>query len=198
MISARARRMAACRGVRIQRWRWSIKKSTPCSLSDMGNGSLSETRCSTCTFETSSSYPPGARLSALTFPSTITLDSWVKLLTASKTSGGTAFLGTTPWMIPLPSRKIGNSNFPLSRRLYNQPRIVTAWPSCFPISEIVVTGFISESVSRYSGTVKPRGRKPPRTRASGLHNQNGSLARSTVVAMRVSGSQRFRPFSQPD
>src|SRR5205823_13612677 len=70
----------------------------------------------------------------------MTLDSCVRLFTASKISGGTALFGTTPWITPLPSRKIGKRSFPLSRRLYNQPRMVTVWPSCLPISEMVVTG----------------------------------------------------------
>ena len=36
MMVARTRRMADWRGVRIQRWRCSMRKSTPCSLSEMG------------------------------------------------------------------------------------------------------------------------------------------------------------------
>ncbi len=40
MMVARTRRMADWRGVRSQRWRCSIRKSTPCSLSVMGKGSF--------------------------------------------------------------------------------------------------------------------------------------------------------------
>ncbi len=35
----------------------------------------------------------------------------------SKSSGETCCLATTPWMMPLPSRKIGNSSLPLARRV---------------------------------------------------------------------------------
>ena len=38
MMVARMRRMADWRGVRIQRWRCSMRKSTPCSLGEMGKG----------------------------------------------------------------------------------------------------------------------------------------------------------------
>ena len=41
----------------------------------------------------------------------------VRPLMASKTSGGTAFFGTTPWMMPVPSRNCGKRSLPLSRRL---------------------------------------------------------------------------------
>src|SRR5712672_4869641 len=47
----------------------------------------------------------------------LTLDSCVSPLMASKTSGGTAFFGTTPWMTPEPSRNCGKRSLPLSRRL---------------------------------------------------------------------------------
>src|SRR5215471_3282084 len=64
----------------------------------------------------------------------------------SKTSGETWLLGTTPWITPLPSRKIGNSSFPLSRRLYSQPRTVTVCPSCWPMAAIVLTGGVAVCV----------------------------------------------------
>src|SRR6185312_14923781 len=89
---------------------------------------------------TSSSYPPGARLSARIFPVTITLDSSVRPLSDSNTSGVTWFLGTTPWITPVPSRKMGKISLPLSRLLYSQPRMVTCCPSCRPTSAMVVTG----------------------------------------------------------
>ena len=38
MMVARTRRMADWRGVRTQRWRCSMRKSTPCSLREMGKG----------------------------------------------------------------------------------------------------------------------------------------------------------------
>src|SRR5271165_4854501 len=106
----------------------------------MGYGSSGFTRCTTWASVTSSSYPPGARLSARTLPVTITLDSWVSVLIDSNNSGETAFLATTPWMTPLPSRNWGKSSLPLSRRLYSQPRMVTDWPSCLPISAMVLMG----------------------------------------------------------
>ena len=55
MISARTRKIAAWRGVRTHRWRFSIRNSTPCSFSEMGYGSLSGTRCTTSACATSSS-----------------------------------------------------------------------------------------------------------------------------------------------
>src|SRR5271156_2090083 len=140
MISARMRRMADCRGVRIHRCRCSIKNSTPCSLSVMGKGSSSFTRCNTSTSSTSSSKPPGARLSALTLPVTITLDSWVRPRTRSKTSGVTAALGTMPCTVPVPSRKMGKSSFPLARRLYSHPCSVTRFPSCWLRVAMVARG----------------------------------------------------------
>ena len=66
---------------------------------------------------TSSSKPPGARLSARTLPVTMTLDSWVRPLRASKTVGGTLLTWATPWTVPVPSRKMGKRSLPLSREL---------------------------------------------------------------------------------
>ena len=85
MISARMRRMADCRGDRTHRCRCSIRKSTPCSFSVIGYGSDSGTRWITWISSTSSSKPPGARLSARTLPVTMTEDSCVSPLSASKT-----------------------------------------------------------------------------------------------------------------
>jgi hypothetical protein len=57
------------------------------------------------------------RRRARTRPLTITDDSCVSDLTRSKTSAATAALGTMPWIVPVPSRKMGNSSLPLSRML---------------------------------------------------------------------------------
>src|SRR5580698_7012055 len=76
----------------------------------------------------------------------MTLDSCVKPLMASNSSGETCCLATTPWMMPLPSRKIGKMSLPLARRLYSQPRMVTVWPSWCPISRIVLMTGASVSV----------------------------------------------------
>jgi hypothetical protein len=51
------------------------------------------------------------------FAVTMTLDSWVRPFRASKTAGGTLFTWATPWMVPVPSRKMGKRSLPLSRRL---------------------------------------------------------------------------------
>jgi hypothetical protein len=66
-------------------------------------------------------------------PVTITLDSCVSPRSDSNAAGW-SFSDTTPWIVPVPSRKIGKSSFPDSRRLYSQPRSVTSCPSCFPTS----------------------------------------------------------------
>ncbi len=86
-------------------------------------------RCVTFTSSTSSSKPDGARESARTLPVTAALDSSVRFFSVSKSSSGTAAFGTMPWIVPVPSRKMGNSSLPEARRLYSQPRSVTVWPS---------------------------------------------------------------------
>jgi hypothetical protein len=45
------------------------------------------------------------------------LDSRVRFFRVSKTSSGTAALGTMPWMVPVPSRKMGKRSLPEARRL---------------------------------------------------------------------------------
>src|SRR6266702_1084423 len=72
----------------------------------------------------------------------MTLDSWVRLFRASKTSGATPDLWATPWMVPVPSRKMGKTSLPLSRMLYSQPRRMTDWPSCWPMVAMVETGAV--------------------------------------------------------
>jgi len=57
------------------------------------------------------------RLSARTLPVTMTLDSCVRPLSASKTSGATLLTWATPCTVPVPSRKMGKSSLPLSREL---------------------------------------------------------------------------------
>jgi hypothetical protein len=54
---------------------------------------------------------------AATLPVTITELSSVRFLMVSKSCSGTAALGTMPWMVPEPSRKMGKSNLPDARRL---------------------------------------------------------------------------------
>ena len=94
-----------------------MRKSTPCSLRVMGKGVSSGTRWMTLMFSTSSSKPEGALASARTLPVTMTLDSRVSALRVLKTSSGTAALGTMPWMVPVPSRKMGKRSLPEARRL---------------------------------------------------------------------------------
>ena len=55
--------------------------------------------------------------SARTLPVMMTEDSRVNALRVLKTSSGTAALGTMPWMVPVPSRKMGKRSFPEARRL---------------------------------------------------------------------------------
>src|SRR5579864_4538472 len=113
----------------------------------MGYGSDSETRCTMSALSTSSSYPPGARASARSLPRTISDDSCVRFLSASKVSSGSALFTATHCRMPVPSRTCGKQIFPLRRRLYSHPAISTDSPACFPASAIVtrrtaVSGFI--------------------------------------------------------
>ena len=59
----------------------------------------------------------GARESARTLPVTVREDSRVRDLRVLKTSSGTAALGTMPWMVPVPSRKMGKRSLPEERML---------------------------------------------------------------------------------
>ena len=59
----------------------------------------------------------GARESSRTVPVTVSEDSRVRDLRVSKTCSGTAALGTMPWTVPVPSRKVGKSSLPELRRL---------------------------------------------------------------------------------
>jgi len=71
----------------------------------------------TVTSSTSISKPEGARESARTRPVTVREDSRVRDLRVSNTCSGTAALGTMPWMVPVPSRKMGKRSLPEARRL---------------------------------------------------------------------------------
>ena len=90
-----------------------MRKSTPCFFELDGVGrvvgdALGDGRRSS----TSSSKPEGALGSARTLPVTMREDSRVRFLRVSKTASGTAALGTMPWMVPVPSRKVGKSSLP--------------------------------------------------------------------------------------
>src|SRR6185437_13954870 len=69
----------------------------------------------------------------------MTLDSWGSPLSALKASGF-SFCETTPWITPVPSRKIGNKSLPDSRKLYSQPRIFTARPMCSCARSMEIAG----------------------------------------------------------
>jgi len=58
----------------------------------------------------------GGALFRADFAVTITLDSWVRPFSDSNASGF-SLSAQTPWIMPVPSRKMGNSNLPDSRRL---------------------------------------------------------------------------------
>src|SRR5882762_9925289 len=74
----------------------------------------------------------------------MTLDSWVRPFSDSNASGF-SLSAQTPWMMPVPSRNIGNSNLPDSRRLYSQPFSVTSCPSYWPAFSIVIVVIVSFS-----------------------------------------------------
>ena len=80
--------------------------------------------------------PLGARLSARAVPVTITEVSCDKWSAALKTSSPTAAFDITPWMNPVPSRRIRKWILPLERRLCSHPLMVTSSPSCFPMSSM--------------------------------------------------------------
>ncbi|MNS54216.1 hypothetical protein D3C72_869980 [compost metagenome] len=126
------------RGVRIQRWRWLIRKSTPCSLWEMGYSVVTTSTGSTPV--PVSSKPPGARSSARTMPVNRNEDSWVRLEAASQMASSTSFFTTTACTTPVPSRMIRNWILPLERLLYSQPWRVTSWPTKSFRWAIVVTG----------------------------------------------------------
>src|SRR3954449_6262187 len=121
------RRTACCFDDRSQRWRWFIRKSVPCSFGEIGY-SAAAPRISNVS--TPSSTPPGARPSSRTVPVTRTDASCVAASAAAHVSSVTSFLKTTHCKYPLPSRTIGNCNFPEVRLLYSHPSMVTFSPAC--------------------------------------------------------------------
>ena len=78
----------------------------------LGGNLLDDFEIDDVKFEAAGGAAVGADLSV-----TMTLDSSVRPLMRSKTSGATAALGTMPWIVPVPSRKMGKRSLPLSRRL---------------------------------------------------------------------------------
>src|SRR4051812_8182064 len=138
MISWRTRIIACWRWERSQRWRWSIRNSTPCSFGVMGYGSDSETFCRISTSSTSISKPPWARASARILPRTINEDSWVRCFRSSNFSSGSEVLSATHCIRPVPSRSIGKTIFPDLRRLYSQPASSTSSATCCAASLIVI------------------------------------------------------------
>jgi hypothetical protein len=125
-ISARIVRIARCRLERSQRCRWSIRKSTPCSFGEIGNGSATETMTRS---ESPSSTPPGERASARSVPRTTTADSWLSWPNDSQASAETSRAPATHCTSPEPSRTTRNWILPLERRCATQPRISTTWPT---------------------------------------------------------------------
>jgi hypothetical protein len=95
-----------------------MRKSTPCSLGVMGKGvGSSGTRWTISTSSTSSSKPEGARESARTLAGDDDGGLLGEGLDAVEDFGGTAALGTMPWMVPVPSRKMGKRSLPEERML---------------------------------------------------------------------------------
>src|ERR1700675_4369748 len=137
------------------------------------------------TFATPISNPAGARCSARIFPVTMTLDSCVSPFSVSKASGF-SLSAQTPWMIPVPSRKMGNISFPDSRKLYSQPRIVTSCPSYLPacsIVMIVIVRYFSEfSKLQFSreGRILTRARQVAEDILLG-HRAHGAEARKALI-----------------
>jgi hypothetical protein len=86
-------------------------------LGVMGKGVSSGTRWTTSRSSTSSSKPEGRGRRRGPLPVTMTEDSWVRFLSGLEDLFGTAALGTMPWMVPVPSRKMGKSSLPEARRL---------------------------------------------------------------------------------
>jgi hypothetical protein len=59
-----------------------------------------------------------------------------EVIRALKRSSPTACFVMTHWMKPVPSRSVRKWILPLDRRLWSQPRSVTACPSCVAMSSM--------------------------------------------------------------
>src|ERR1700712_4809705 len=114
-----------------------MRNAVPCSLGVIG---YSGVRYVSSNPEHWISTPLGARLSSLTTPVTLTVDSWVVRSISSQSASETSLRPATACTTPPVRRTWRKAILPLERLLSIQPRSSTVWPMLRESSRRVVTG----------------------------------------------------------